>query len=142
MAKLIDNLHDRGYTCYRVQTNTNDEFFVKDSAFLLRVIQSIGTFSPSIFDVSGDGFVFSGDYIAFVGGFGRAYTPDFDIADIEVLGKFSSGWFCQHPLWDAIFVKVTPNDEEGNSYTPDKINSFFIEGVRDGVNVKMWFYVN
>ena len=142
MTTLATNLHDRGYTCYRVQTNGVDEFFVKDTAFLLKVIQSIGTFSPSIFDTDGDGIVLSADYLAYIGGFRKEYAPDFNIGEIVELGKFSSGWCCQHPLWAAIFVKVTPIDEVDNSYPPDKINSFFNDGVRDGVNYKMWFYAN
>jgi hypothetical protein len=142
MTTLATNLHDRGYTCYRVQRNGVDEFFVKDTAFLLKVIQSIGTFSPSIFDTNGDGIVLSADYLAYIGGFGQSYTLDFNLGDIEVIDKFSSGWYCKHPLWEAIFIKVTPNDEVDNSYTPDKINTCFIEGKRDGVNYKMWFYVN
>lgn len=147
---------DGDYYIYRVQQEVIDTLvFESDTLFTidtldsyysnvylkLKVKAAIGDPSPNIFDFDSDGLVDIDDLLNILDGYGSVYDTDYDINQISILFQQSSGWTCTHPDWDVLFVKVTPIDEVGETpYIPNTLNSYFLEGEKDGFMRKVWYY--
>ena len=138
-SQMENHLSEDGYNIYRSVIGVDTSYYCNSST-LISFLPNIGFQSLNIFDFTGDGICTISDLLILLEGYGNNYQFQFDLYDCEILGQFSSGWFMIHPLWDAIFLKPTPQDELNNDYTPEELNSFVIEGSIDNVNYKIWYY--
>jgi hypothetical protein len=143
---LTNYLEPSGYYVYRVEINEPIDSNYSDTYYftsggLLDFLQYWSTPSPNIFDFNGSGVVDASDQLDVLAAFGEVYTPDFDITTAQVTGQFSSGWTLNLDGFTSNFavLKVTPYDE-GGTFIPDTLRSFFIEGDRAGDKWKVWYY--
>ena len=140
MVPQIENhLSPDGYNIYRSVIGTDTAHYF-NAQTLLSFNATYGQQSLNIFDLDGDQMVTSSDFLIVTSSYGQTAPFNWDLYQCEIFGQFSSGWFMDHPEWDAIFLKPTPQDELNNDYTPDELKSFVIEGSIDGVNHKIWYY--
>lgn len=138
-SQIENHLSDDGYNIYR-SVIAGDTAYYCNSSTLLSFFPQLGNQSLNIFDFNSDEFCTTSDLWILLDGYGEQFPFDFDLYDCIIFGQFSSGWFMQHPLWDAIFLKPTPQDEIDNNYTPEELISFVIEGSIDGDSYKIWYY--
>ena len=129
----LSNYLSGGYQVYRVDDST---YF--DVSTRLQFESHWGGFSPNIFDFDGSGEVDTYDRLQMIQGYGRVYEEAWDINEIQVLDQFSSGWIVDVEGWEVAFLKVTPYDE-GGEFIPDTLNTFFLEGVYQGNQTKIWY---
>jgi hypothetical protein len=140
MAPQIENhLSPDGYNIYKTIIGGDTSYYC-NAQILLSFNSTYGEQSLNIFDLNSDNIVTSADLLIMNSAYGQTAPHDWDLYQCEIFGQFSSGWFMDHPEWDAIFLKPTPQDELNNDYTPDELKSFVIEGSIDGVNHRVWYY--
>ena len=135
---LSDHLSGE-YYIYRTQVEGVVTYY-GGSNTLLDILGSMGSLSPNIFDFDGETTVDTPDLLNILSGYGTVYTPDWSLDDITVDGTFSSGWIVTIPGWEIAFLKVTPYDEPCSCFVPDTLVSFFLEGVKDGQTIKVWYH--
>lgn len=132
------------YDVYRVQINDEDTFYFNTST-LLNFLPHFGQPSGNIFDFDSSGLTDANDLLAALTGWGNTFQPDYVLEDALIFNQFSSGWFLFLPEWEAIFLQVTPVDEEEGqqcqcTYIPDTLNSFFLQGERNGETWRVWYH--
>jgi nitrogen fixation protein len=138
---FTEYMYDGGYYVYRTQFAGVDSFYCNTST-LLDFNASWAQNSPNVFDFNGNNVVDVSDQLNLLTGWGKTYTPTWDLEEITITSQQSSGWGAEVPGWQIAFIKITPFDEEGeDTFLPDKVKSFLIEGVYQGQNpVKIWYY--
>jgi nitrogen fixation protein len=129
------------YYIYRVQIGGVNTYYTQ-MATLLDFNTHYGNPSPNIFDFTGNGTVGTEDQLFLLAGWDQSYTPTWELEDIIITSQQSSGWGAEVPGWQIAFIKITPFDEEGeDTFLPEKVKSFFIDGVYQGQNpVKVWYH--
>ena len=137
--QIENHLSESGYNIYKTIVGSDTTHYC-NASILLAFNSTYGYQSLNIFDLNSDQIVTSTDLQMLVSGYGVECPYYFDLYQCEIFGQFSSGWFMDHPEWDAIFLKPTPQDELNNDYTPDALRSFVIEGSKQGISHKYWYY--
>ena len=137
--QIEDHLSPEGYNIYKTIIGGDTTHYC-NASILLAFNSTYGYQSLNIFDLNSDQIVTTSDLQILISGYGQISPDTFDLYQCEIFGQFSSGWFMAHPEWDAIFLKPTPQDELNNDYTPDELRSFVIEGSKQGINHKYWYY--
>lgn len=137
---IENHLSPNGYNMYKAVVGQDTTYYCNAST-LLGFNTTFGEQSLNIFDLNSDQIVTTSDLTILATGYGIESPYYFDLYQCEIFGQFSSGWFMDHPEWDAIFLKPTPQDELNNDYTPDELKSFVIEGSKQGTNHKYWYYI-
>ena len=128
----LSNYLNGDYQVYRVDDTT---YF--DVSTVLQFESHWGEFSPNIFDFDGSGIVDTYDRLKVIEGWGKVYEEEWNIEYAQVNGQFSSGWILDLEGWEVCFLKVTAYDETG--FIPDTLNTFFLEGVIQGQQTKVWY---
>lgn len=136
---IENHLSLNGYDIYKTIIDGDTSYYC-NSSVLLGFLSVVGEQSGNIFDLNQDGIANSSDQLILFQGYGITPPHNWDLYECEIFGQFSSGWFMQHPEWDAIFLKPTPVDELDNDYTPDELQSFVLEGSIDGSSYRVWYY--
>lgn len=130
-SDILFNYLSGGYYVSHNVVGSDTSYYCPNTQAFLTMNKSFGQNSPAIYDSNGNALFDALDFSRYINGWGQQSA--FDIAhlySVEVLQKFSSGWYCSHPEWIAIFVKVTPSDEDCVCFTPELLNTFFVEGVK------------
>jgi len=143
-AQTVGDYLEGQYDIYRVQIEGIDTYYFSTST-LLNFLPLYGQQSGNIFDFDSSGAVDASDLLQALSGWGENYEADYEVADALILNQFSTGWFLALPGWEVIFLTVTPIDEELGTqcqcpYIPDTLNSFFLQGERNGETWRVWYY--
>jgi hypothetical protein len=140
----LSNYLSGDYYIYRVAIGPTSNQEVTYYSLAPAITDLLGVWqtpSPNIFDFDGEpNEVDTPDLLNLIGGYGNVYTPDWDLNDITVDFQASSGWQVQIPGWDVAFLKVTIVDEPCNCFVPETLVSFFLEGFKDGNQIKVWYH--
>ena len=136
---MENHLAEEGYNIYKAVVGQDTTYYCNANT-LLSFNTTFGEQSLNIYDLNSDQIVTTADLTTLLTGYGVECPYYFNLYECQIFGQFSSGWFMDHPDWNAIFLKPTPVDEVNNSIAPDELRSFFIEGIKQDTLHKYWYY--
>ena len=130
----------RHYFCYRAEIAGEVSHYLPNVNALMQFLSVYGQGDQgNIFDLDSSGLVNAPDLLTVLTGTGNELSGTEYIESGDILAQFSSGWIIALEGWEVCFLKPSVQDESGG-FIPNVLQSFWLEGTKDGVPTKLFFY--